>query len=56
MSVLLYQLRLKNIEIVYMIFISPGLNTLGFDFAYLVGFAAVFSAIGIALSWRYLSQ
>jgi ABC-2 type transport system permease protein len=35
---------------------SPGLNTLGFDFAYLVGFAAVFSAIGIALSWRYLSQ
>jgi ABC-2 type transport system permease protein len=35
---------------------STGLNTLGFDFSYLAGFALVFSTIGIALSWRYLSQ
>ncbi len=35
---------------------SPGLNTLTFDFTYLVGFAVVFSTVGIILAWRYLSK
>ncbi len=35
---------------------APGMNTLAFDFAYLIGFATVFSVIGIVLSWRYLTK
>jgi len=35
---------------------SPGFSSLGFDFAYLLGFAVLFSAIGIVLSWRLLSK
>ncbi|MDG6929015.1 MAG: ABC transporter permease [Nitrososphaerota archaeon] len=35
---------------------APGLNTLAFDFSFLAGFAVVFSAIGVVLSWRYLTR
>jgi len=35
---------------------SPGFNSLGFDFLYLAGFAVLFSAVGIVLSWRLLSK
>lgn len=35
---------------------SPGLVSLWVDFAVLVGFAVVLSAIGIVLSWRLLSK
>lgn len=35
---------------------AAGFNTLAFDFAYLAGFAALFSAVGIILSWRLLSK
>lgn len=35
---------------------ATGLNSLPFDYAYLVGFAGLFSIIGIVLSWRLLSK
>jgi ABC-2 type transport system permease protein len=35
---------------------SPGLNSLLFDYTYLFGFAALFSIVGIVLSWRLLSK
>jgi ABC-2 type transport system permease protein len=35
---------------------ATGFASLGFDFAYLVGFAALLSTIGIVLSWRLLSK
>ncbi|MEM0075231.1 MAG: ABC transporter permease [Conexivisphaerales archaeon] len=35
---------------------SAGMASLWFDFAYLVAFAIIFSAVGIILSWRYLTQ
>lgn len=35
---------------------ATGMNTLALDFGYLIGFAALFSAVGIVLSWRYLSK
>ncbi len=35
---------------------SPGFAPLGFDFLFLVAFAALFSGFGIFLSWRYLSR
>jgi len=35
---------------------AAGMNTLAFDFAYLIGFAAIFSVIGIVLSWRFLTK
>ena len=34
----------------------PGFASLGFDFLYLTAFAALFSGVGIFLSWRYLSR
>jgi ABC-2 type transport system permease protein len=33
-----------------------GANSLIFDFAYLIGFAGLFSIVGIVLSWRLLSK
>ncbi len=35
---------------------SAGFASLGFDFIFLAAFAAIFSAVGIFLSWRYLSR
>jgi len=35
---------------------DPNWATLAGDFAYLVGFALVFGAVGILLSWRFLSK
>ncbi len=35
---------------------APGMASLPLDFSVLVGFAFVLSAIGIVLSWRYLSK
>lgn len=35
---------------------ATGLNSLLFDFSYLVGFAGLFSIVGIILSWRLLSK
>lgn len=35
---------------------APGFAPLGFDFLYLTAFAALFSGVGIFLSWRYLSR
>jgi ABC-2 type transport system permease protein len=35
---------------------AVGANGLLFDFAYLVGFAGLFSIVGIVLSWRLLSK
>lgn len=35
---------------------SVGLSTLAFDFSYLLGFAALFSAVGIVMSWRLLTK
>ncbi|MGC8630972.1 MAG: ABC transporter permease [Thermoprotei archaeon] len=35
---------------------SPGMNSLWFDFVFLAGFAAVFTAISMYLSWKYLSR
>ena len=35
---------------------SPGFASLGFDFVYLAGFAALFSVIGIVMSWRLLTK
>ncbi|MGD0477951.1 MAG: ABC transporter permease [Nitrososphaerales archaeon] len=35
---------------------SPGFAPLGFDFLYLAGFAALFSVIGIVMSWRLLTK
>lgn len=35
---------------------TAGFNGIAFDFAYLVGFAALFSITGIILSWRLLSK
>jgi ABC-2 type transport system permease protein len=35
---------------------TSGFASLTFDFAYLVGFAVLFSVIGIVMSWRLLSQ
>ncbi|HUI86460.1 MAG TPA: ABC transporter permease [Nitrososphaerales archaeon] len=35
---------------------SPGFSSLAFDFAYLLGFAVLFSAVGIVLSWKLLSK
>jgi len=35
---------------------ASGLNSLWFDYAYLVGFAVFFSIVGIILSWRLLSK
>lgn len=35
---------------------AVGANSLLFDFAYLIGFASLFSLVGIVLSWRLLSR
>lgn len=35
---------------------AEGMGTLAFDFAYLTAFAAVFSIVGIVLSWRFLTK
>lgn len=35
---------------------APGANALLIDFAYLIGFAGLFSVVGIVLSWRLLSK
>lgn len=35
---------------------AVGANSLLFDFAYLIGFAGLFSMVGIVLSWRLLSK
>ena len=35
---------------------ATGLNSLLFDYAYLIGFAGFFSIVGIVLSWRFLSK
>ncbi len=35
---------------------SAGTNSLWFDMTYLAGFAAIFSTIGIIMSWKLLSQ
>lgn len=35
---------------------AGGMASLAFDFAYLAAFAAAFSAIGIVLSWRFLTK
>lgn len=35
---------------------ATGFSSLWFDFAYLVGFAGLFSIVGIILSWRLLSK
>jgi ABC-2 type transport system permease protein len=35
---------------------STGMNSLIVDFAVIIGFAVVLSAIGIVLSWRFLSK
>ena len=35
---------------------APGANALLIDFAYLFGFASLFSVVGIVLSWRLLSK
>jgi ABC-2 type transport system permease protein len=35
---------------------STGMASLGFDFAYLLGFAVLFSAIGIVMSWKLLTK
>ena len=35
---------------------STGMANLGFDFAYLAGFAILLSVVGIVSSWRYLSK
>lgn len=35
---------------------AVGTNSLLFDFAYLIGFAGLFSVVGIVLSWRLLSK
>jgi ABC-2 type transport system permease protein len=35
---------------------ATGANALWFDYAYLIGFAAIFSLVGILLSWRLLSR
>jgi ABC-2 type transport system permease protein len=35
---------------------SAGMSSLGFDFAYLLGFAVLFSAIGIVMSWKLLTK
>ncbi len=35
---------------------ATGFASLGFDFAYLAGFAALLSTVGIVLSWRLLSK
>jgi ABC-2 type transport system permease protein len=35
---------------------ATGLNSLSFDFLYLIGFAALFSIVGIVLSWKLLSK
>ncbi|MEM3684296.1 MAG: ABC transporter permease [Conexivisphaerales archaeon] len=35
---------------------STGIASLAFDFSFLAGFAVLFSAIGIVMSWRYLTK
>lgn len=35
---------------------ATGFASLGFDFAYLAGFAALFSVIGILMSWKLLTK
>ncbi len=35
---------------------SPGMVSLSFDFSFLLGFAILFSVIGIVMSWRYLTK
>jgi ABC-2 type transport system permease protein len=35
---------------------AGGMSPLSFDFAYLAAFAAVFSVVGIVLSWRFLTK
>jgi ABC-2 type transport system permease protein len=35
---------------------ATGMNSIWLDFAVLIGFAAILSAIGIVLSWRLLSK
>jgi len=35
---------------------STGMSSLGFDFSYLLGFAVLFSAIGIVMSWKLLTK
>jgi ABC-2 type transport system permease protein len=39
-----------------MLILSPDFAKLGWDFAFLGGFAIVFATIGIVLSWKYLSK
>ncbi|MFQ1020828.1 ABC transporter permease [Tardisphaera saccharovorans] len=35
---------------------STGMNSLAFDFAFLAGFAVVFTAISMYMSWKYLTK
>lgn|GEM_PF-11560 len=35
---------------------STGMASLGFDFAFMVGFAVLFSSVGIVMSWKLLSK
>ncbi len=35
---------------------STGMASLGFDFSYLLGFAVLFAAIGIVMSWKLLTK
>jgi hypothetical protein len=35
---------------------ATGMNSLWLDFAVVTGFAIILSAIGIVLSWRFLSK
>jgi hypothetical protein len=35
---------------------ATGLNSLTFDFTYLICFAALFASIGIVMSWRLLAK
>jgi ABC-2 type transport system permease protein len=35
---------------------AAGLNSVGFDFAFLTGFALLFSSVGIIMSWRLLTK
>jgi len=35
---------------------SPGMASLAFDFAYLVGFAVLLSVLGTYMSWKYLTK
>jgi hypothetical protein len=35
---------------------NPNRSVLAGDFAYLTGFALIFGAVGMVLSWRFLSK